>query len=827
MQTISFYSFKGGVGRSSLVYNLGYELASRGRFVVIADWDLHAPGLTALDELAMNDGPQSRKGVLDFLISALSPAGNDEVVQAIDPKNLAQQTRLAARARKQHSSFGDLFFIPAGVFNSQQYENYPTELRRLRLTDLAAWRAKLQDVGSTEEQSVLSVFRDRVSLVQSDLFGTASPDYLLLDSRTGITEIGDVLLGPPVDHSVIVFGLNEQNLIGLDVILEKAMQLAPVGELSQLTTLVASPVPLGDDDLLAERLATVGKRLQQHARPDPLDGSKLERMPPVFRIPYHPRLALREELMVERYPDSGPSVAYRLLADHITTFDMAPEQLRARTRGQVMQEVAASTGRGFAKSPRSPSRTIPPAPFDSLPSWNWPAPELELERVMKGEPKETRQRLLDHLAWSIALSEDEKRRIIESSEKLPTPRIAILTTPLEAERVEWRDSWPKSWPELQEGLAKSCVQWVEVLASLGHVSRDEPWRRFSEILPVELSSNARFCALISHELARKDFGPLAARVILPFLRLWAGPALLSSEVSRLVERVTAPFDLAGMEERVFLPTDVEYRALIAALKADLNSHSDLLDLAETLIAAEWTEAARQCCDLAWSKLPHQFSEWTRFAKILHKVDDLSGAAAALDKQLSKTPRRGDLWALLGNRLSRLGRIERADEAFENAVALEPEDAAVLRLHAVHLAERKGRPREARELLRKAISLEPEEEVFRLEDAEYAIVMGDEDGARQRLDEIAEMLETSLRRVRACLDLALCLRRLEPPAEAAQELIGIPEDGAGRDYNFDHLLQSLNALPAPSLELLRSATRFARAEIDVATFTAALEKFNAA
>lgn len=51
MQAISFFSFKGGVGRTNLLLNIAYGLARGGDFVVIADWDLHAPGLTTMDRL--------------------------------------------------------------------------------------------------------------------------------------------------------------------------------------------------------------------------------------------------------------------------------------------------------------------------------------------------------------------------------------------------------------------------------------------------------------------------------------------------------------------------------------------------------------------------------------------------------------------------------------------------------------------------------------------------------------------------------------------------------------------------------------------------------
>src|SRR5437867_1838855 len=42
---VTFYSFKGGVGRSMALVNVAEILADRGYRVIVCDWDLEAPGL--------------------------------------------------------------------------------------------------------------------------------------------------------------------------------------------------------------------------------------------------------------------------------------------------------------------------------------------------------------------------------------------------------------------------------------------------------------------------------------------------------------------------------------------------------------------------------------------------------------------------------------------------------------------------------------------------------------------------------------------------------------------------------------------------------------
>src|SRR5229473_1921955 len=68
--TFTFYSYKGGVGRSMAVMNVAYTLAGRGRHVLVVDMDLEAPGLSGFlhrsNELAEPDAAHP-KDVLTLL----------------------------------------------------------------------------------------------------------------------------------------------------------------------------------------------------------------------------------------------------------------------------------------------------------------------------------------------------------------------------------------------------------------------------------------------------------------------------------------------------------------------------------------------------------------------------------------------------------------------------------------------------------------------------------------------------------------------------------------------------------------------------------------
>ncbi len=64
MYVVTFYSFKGGVGRSMALVNVAAELARRGERVLVVDFDLEAPGLDTFDITASRE---SGRGLLDLV----------------------------------------------------------------------------------------------------------------------------------------------------------------------------------------------------------------------------------------------------------------------------------------------------------------------------------------------------------------------------------------------------------------------------------------------------------------------------------------------------------------------------------------------------------------------------------------------------------------------------------------------------------------------------------------------------------------------------------------------------------------------------------------
>ncbi|PYK27255.1 MAG: hypothetical protein DME59_05075 [Verrucomicrobia bacterium] len=64
---VVFYSFKGGVGRSMAVANVGDLLARRGLKVLMIDFDMEAPGLEQYFPINQSEA-RSHPGLLDLLL---------------------------------------------------------------------------------------------------------------------------------------------------------------------------------------------------------------------------------------------------------------------------------------------------------------------------------------------------------------------------------------------------------------------------------------------------------------------------------------------------------------------------------------------------------------------------------------------------------------------------------------------------------------------------------------------------------------------------------------------------------------------------------------
>src|SRR5690349_3315851 len=109
VRVITFYSFKGGVGRTMALANVAYRLAHRHALRVIAvDWDLEAPGLPRFFDLTPEE-LAGTPGVLDFMIEWRDGVGT----KAGDPPDVLNCLIPVTRPPYKPDN-GSLAIMPAG-----------------------------------------------------------------------------------------------------------------------------------------------------------------------------------------------------------------------------------------------------------------------------------------------------------------------------------------------------------------------------------------------------------------------------------------------------------------------------------------------------------------------------------------------------------------------------------------------------------------------------------------------------------------------------------------------------------------------------------------
>ena len=305
-QILAFYSFKGGVGRSMAVLNLAYSLAAKGRHVLVLDMDLEAPGLSGFLHREKEIAGFAKGDMVDLVKWASSvklPIELSDYPPLTDYAVVVPAEKVVS-GHGHRSQSGRLDIIPV-----QEERDY---YDRLAALDLGKYNQEdLVRTGSVLRSWLKSL---RFSIEVPDYYGpncerTASYDYVLVDSRTGITETGGLCIGPLSDQLVVLTALNDQNVQGTRKFLEEVGVLgnpgaspessgAPGSEAeSKPCLIVASLVPTGEIKTKQERLKCLEDVLGK----------------PVAKLSYHPQLALKESIFTRDYRDEYLAGEYEAL----------------------------------------------------------------------------------------------------------------------------------------------------------------------------------------------------------------------------------------------------------------------------------------------------------------------------------------------------------------------------------------------------------------------------------------------------------------------------------------------------------------------------------
>src|SRR5438105_15638313 len=83
MYVITFYSFRGGVGRTMAAVNVAVTLANMGRRILLVDFDLEAPAIPTYDSFAE---AAHNRGVVDYVCEYLDTGRSPDVKDFITRK---------------------------------------------------------------------------------------------------------------------------------------------------------------------------------------------------------------------------------------------------------------------------------------------------------------------------------------------------------------------------------------------------------------------------------------------------------------------------------------------------------------------------------------------------------------------------------------------------------------------------------------------------------------------------------------------------------------------------------------------------------------------
>lgn len=323
MQVTTFYSYKGGLGRSLLLSWAARALALEGQSVVAVDLDLEAPGLAfklRLDE--KDDWGPGVVGLLRRFLGGEPPPDSleDWLIPVPGSENLRLLPAGPAPSAKYWEalasiSWDDLFFGP-----NPQGARFFTWLRE-----------------SIEEAS--------------------RADHLLVDARTGVTELGGAALSLMADQVLALLGTAREGVLGTREVLRSVMSgPRPAGRPAPRIGLVLARMPA---TLAASDLQSLRKVLRDQIceETEPLSATVTTGLPLVVRS--EPSLQHDEEWALTQ-TDLRVHEDYAAVLDWILGGD-SPEEAQGITYhpDQGVAELKATIEMQRAAASRDPETYLP------------------------------------------------------------------------------------------------------------------------------------------------------------------------------------------------------------------------------------------------------------------------------------------------------------------------------------------------------------------------------------------------------------------------------------------------------------------------------------
>lgn len=302
----TFYSYKGGVGRSMALANVAEWLYLQGLRVVMIDWDLEAPGLESYFYNRSEDAGnleliQSQLGLIDLLVAykrqfphlpwpksenaQLTPEAQVEALNMLEENLLPLSTALFPihpPGSSPDGRAGALWLLPAGLRAKDHFSAYAQAVQTFDWSDFYA---------NFQGELYFDWLR-RQLLTQNQI------DIVLIDSRTGVTEMGGVCTRQMADVVVSFCVPNAQNLRGVEEMAHSFTRPEIIEHRRRPLDLVIVPTRLDVSELASRN--TFEQLFRQHLdRFAPDWFRKVETTFWDLGIPYVPYYAYAERLAIQ------------------------------------------------------------------------------------------------------------------------------------------------------------------------------------------------------------------------------------------------------------------------------------------------------------------------------------------------------------------------------------------------------------------------------------------------------------------------------------------------------------------------------------------------
>ncbi|WP_405819306.1 FxSxx-COOH system tetratricopeptide repeat protein [Streptomyces sp. NBC_01390] len=284
---ITFYSYKGGTGRTMALANVAWILAANGHRVLTIDWDLEAPGLHRFFHPFLKPALlRATPGLINIIDEYRREALRD--LPDREPDWHRHYARVRPHAISLDWSFpepGSLDFLSAGM----RHRDYP-------IVGNMDWDRFYTSYGGGQ-------FFDAMRADMQRYY-----DYTLIDSRTGLSDLADICTVQMPSTLVVCYTLSDQSIEGAAGVAKdiedrygsKGIRILPV----------AMRIDDGEKDKVDAGRALARERFA--GLPSDMDTEQMVEYWGSVEIPYRPYYAYEEILAA--FGDPPPRVASSLLA---------------------------------------------------------------------------------------------------------------------------------------------------------------------------------------------------------------------------------------------------------------------------------------------------------------------------------------------------------------------------------------------------------------------------------------------------------------------------------------------------------------------------------